>query len=174
MLPSDFPTDRITRRRFLQREQDMRDGVLTEAGAVIHPGKEISRGSFTVKITISKDSMRLPNIARRAELDGMKAAMRKLGLKVLENSSSREFNVMVKAVDAKQAQKKTSDAVAKAKRMNESKDVPTARLNARGGNAVVLAWPDDRGAKTFSNRSQADKAAAEVGGKVIKPGRVFS
>ncbi len=173
MLSGDFPTDKLARQRYMLREQDMRDGVLTEAGATIGPGRERSRGSFSVKITISRDSMRLPGIARRAELDGLKSKMRKLGFNVMDNFSAKEFDVLVRATDAKQAQKKTSDALVKARRMNESKDVPTARLNARGGKALVLAWPDDRGAKTFSNRSQADKAAEKVGGKVIKPGRVF-
>lgn len=173
MLPSDFPTDRLARRRYMVREQDMRDGILVEAGATIGPGRERSRGSFSVKITISKDSMRLPGIARRAELDALKGKMRKLGFKVLESFSAKEFDVLVKASDAKQAQKRVSDGLVKARRMNEAKDVPTTRLNASGGKALVLAWPDDRGAKTFSNRSQADKAAAKVGGEVIKPGRVF-
>ncbi len=190
MLSSDFPTDRLARQRYMTRERDMREGVLTTlteaGGAVIHPGKELSRGSFSVKITISKDS--------RKDFDDLKEKMRKMGFRILEKASSREFKVMVKAVDARQAQKKTSDALVKARAaqkgkgkpfsaarlrrepelmMGEAKDVPTVRLNARGGNAVVLAWGDDRGAKKFANRSQADKAAATVGGKVIKPGRVF-
>ncbi len=173
MLSSDFPSDRLARKRYMLREQDMRVGVLTEAGATISPGRELSRGSFLVTITISRDSMRLPNIARRAELDGLKSKMRKLGFNVRDSLSAKEFDMVVKAVDSKQAQKKASDALVKARRMNEAKDVPTVRLNARGGNAVVLAWGDDRGAKKFSNRSQADKAAATVGGKVIKPGRNF-
>ena len=181
MLSSDFPTDKLARQRYMLREQDMRIGVLTEGGAVIHPGKELSRGSFSVKIT-----------SDRKDLDSLKGMMRKLGFRILDKASSKEFSVMVKAVDAKQAQKKTSDALVKVRAsqkgkpfsaarlrrepelmMGEAKEVPTVRLNARGGNAVVLAWGDDRGAKTFSNRSQADKAAAKVGGEVIKPGRVF-
>ncbi len=189
MLSSDFPTDKLARQRYIRREQDIREGVLlSEAGATISPGRELSRGSFAVTIKISKDSMRLPGVERRAEINGLRERMKSLGFKVRENLSNREFEVVVKAVDAKQAQKKTSDALVKARRMtaklkrasarmgeevNEAKDVPTVRLNASGGNAVVLAWGDDRGAKKFSNRSQADKAAAAVGGKVIKPGRIF-
>jgi len=113
----------------------MRDGVLIEAGATISPGRERSRGSFTVTITISKDSMRLPGIARRAELDGLKEKMRKLGFKVVDSFSAREFDVVVKASDAKQAQKKTSDGLVKARRskerfnesLNEAKRLPLIR-----------------------------------------------
>ena len=127
MLPSDFPTDRLARQRYMLREQDMREGVLAEAGATISPGRERSRGSFSVTITISKDSMRLPGIARRAELDGLKEQMRKLGFKVQDSFSAREFDVVVKATDAKQAQKKTSDALVKARRMMQHESLDEAK-----------------------------------------------
>ena len=54
-----------------------------------------------------------------------------------------------------------------------TQSVPTFKLNARGGFANVLAWPDGRGPKQFTNRKQAENAAKKVDGYVINPGRVF-
>ena len=54
-------------------------------------------------------------------------------------------------------------------------ELGTVKLNQRGGFAIVSARKTKYGmdAYKFSNRTQAEKHADKVGGKVINPGRVF-